>query len=152
MDYDDIKKKLRIDLLRLDQELTELPFLVQEAAEISIELFNDVQKADLELDVAKAQVASDLREEKDESGKVPSETKIASMIILDPRVQEAQTKLNELRYQSRLANELVTNLRDKSRLLGKTSDLVIAGFITPNSRKAFEEENKERVAQRRRPS
>lgn len=152
MDYDDIKKKLRIDLLRLDQELTELPFLVQEAAEISIELFNDVQKADLELDVAKAQVASDLREEKDESGKVPSETKIVSMIILDPRVQEAQTKLNELRYQSRLANELVTNLRDKSRLLGKTSDLVIAGFITPNSRKAFEEENKERVAQRRRPS
>ena len=144
MDYDELKKKLSIDLLRLDQEMTELPFLVQEAAEMSSETFNELQKADVELDIEKASAAARMREEDPKT----SEARIASCLILDPQVQEATKKLNELKYLSKLSSDLVTNLRDKSRLLGKIADLTIAGYISPNGRKAFDEEARERATQR----
>lgn len=147
MNYDDVKKRVKIDLLRLDQELVDMPFLIQAASEISGEVFNDLQKADLELDVARATFANGMRNAAGE-GRVPSETRIASEAILDPAVQEAQQKVNDLKYESKLINDLVSSLREKGRLLSKLADLTVAGFISPNSKRAFNNDAEDRVNRR----
>jgi hypothetical protein len=146
--YDALKAKLPIDLLRLDSDLTELPQLVQEAAEQAADLLNELNSADHELDVAKAQAAADIRAAF-EGSKAPSETQISSVIELNPNVQAARVKLNEARFQSKKANDMVSSFRDKSRLIGKCADMIVSGFITPSS--VYRKE-KEHMAKLRKPT
>lgn len=144
MNYDDLKRRLTIDLLRIDDELTQMPFLIQEGAEAAAAISNDLNAADFELDVLKAQVAADLRTAESYGSRPPSETRIAGMIDIDPRIQEAKKKVDEIKYQYRMVNDLVSALREKSRLLGKVSDLIIAGYLSPNSAKTYREDVRRR--------
>lgn len=130
--YLNLKKKLTIDLLRIDDEIMELPSTIQEASEYATEMLDGLATADHCLDIARAMAANKLRQVPDGT-KSPSETQIASMIELDDDVKEARILVNEAKHNSRLANDLVSNLREKSHHIRKAADLIVAGYITPNA-------------------
>ena len=130
--YDALKLRLTIDLLRIDQEIAQMPQLVQEAGELAAASNDEENASRLALDVIRTEAAARLREV--ESGSKPrSETMIDSMLNGEEDVQAARVAYDAARLQSSRWNNLLSAMREKSRLLGKAADLTVAGYITPSS-------------------
>jgi hypothetical protein len=149
MTYEELRRRLRIDYLRLDEELVEMPQLLQDASENATQLSNEFARADMALDIIRAETTMKLRSELTENGRAPSEARIASQIDLEPTVQEARALVNELKMQVRLATDLFNNLHTKSRLLGKAADMLLNGYVAPN--KALSMDYRESRRQLKRP-
>lgn len=130
--YAEITSSLRINILGIDQDLMAMPQLVQQAAELAADANADEHASKLAMDIIMAEASARLREP-EEGQKARSETQIASQLILEPDVQAARQAYDESRLTSAKCSALLGSMRDKSRLLGKTCDLVVAGFITPSS-------------------
>lgn len=148
--YDNLSRRLRIDMADVDNELVDMPMLVQEAAELATDA-NDVENlAHLDYDVARAEYGQRLRLENDRI----SEARIESSMPLDPIVVQARVGYERAKIDSALCAALVSALRTKSSLLQKAADMMLAGWITPNA--AYErrraEINQARPQYRRRSS
>ena len=133
MNQDELRNKLGIDLLNLDQELMEMPVLVQDAAEQAA-LANDEERAARHnFDLVQSEAARKLRSIPEGSDKKPpSEEKLKSLLPLEEDVANARIAYDAAQTTSAVANALVSSLREKARMLQKISDLIIAGYITKN--------------------
>jgi hypothetical protein len=149
MNYDELRERLRIDILRIDEELIQLPSLIQSAAESAAESSNDLNQAEHNLAIARAVASSELRNIEDRNGRPPSEAKVVSMIEEDSRVQLARRKVDNAKFQARLHNDLYYSLKDKAKLIVKVTDLIISGYLSPNSAHAYNLETDRRKIQRR---
>jgi hypothetical protein len=129
--YVELRQSLLIDLLNLDHEILCLPQLIQDAAEIAATADEAESSAKHIYEVISAEVSSLMR---DMGGtKPPSETQISARLPLNIDVQEARKNYDTSKFDSKIWSAMVSSLREKSKLLQKTSDLIMAGFISQSS-------------------
>lgn len=130
-EYYELKSKLSIDIMALDDELMQHPMLIQDVNEYAARALNirDTRKIGVEL--ATAEAGWRLRvPEKDL--KMPSEAKISSLIPLDKNLQEAQAAYELAKFHYNYWSGLAEAYREKGGSLKRVSELTIAGFIAPN--------------------
>lgn len=134
--YERLRSKLKLDPLDLDQELIELPLLIQEAAELTAHRVTSRDRAKNALDVAMAQAADHLRRAPVADGKggtkLRSEAQIETEIPLYDNVQEAITKMEDAKLELALWQALCDALRAKRDSLKLYADLTISGYLSPN--------------------
>jgi hypothetical protein len=133
--YEQLRSRLAIDLMNIDDELMRMPSLVQDAAELAAAASDAENETHLVYDISKAQFALRVRSEGHER---VTEASIDRQAPLDPAVQAARQDYEHARTYASLCGSLVSSLRTKSSLLQKASDLMVAGFVTPSS--AYERE------------
>jgi len=141
--YHELSSHLTIDMLRLDQDILELPQIIQDAAELAASIAGIGRDAEHYYEITRAETANKIR---NADGDSPSEAYITRQLPLEQEVQDAKHIINEAARDTALVTELVRSLREKSRLLIKLSDLIIAGYITPSS--VYSKEQKEARVQR----
>lgn len=125
-----LKSKTQIDMLDLDNELMEIPVLIQEASEnvaIAMEI-RETSKSDLDVQIARS--ADAIRKTPLESGKAPSETAIDKMVSLTKEYQDKLALLSSARLDAGLWQSITESLRTKSSALRTIADLVSAGWLT----------------------
>jgi hypothetical protein len=128
-DYNALCARLGLDLEDLDNELMKMPPLVQEAAELAAIAMNDENACHLALDIIKAEVGLQLRQEQEKI----TEAAIERLLPLSVEVQEARSNYNHAKTYAGLCGDLVRSLRTKSSLLQKACEMTVAGFITPSA-------------------
>lgn len=141
-----IKQSLTIDMLLIDEDLIRHPMLMQEAAECTAAVIRVRDAVKNELDVETARAASRLREPT-ETEKAPSETKIASLVILDKNVIKKRAEYDDTRYDAALWQGLAEAVKEKGSSLKRISELIIAGYLAPDKvrREQLSERRRERL-------
>jgi hypothetical protein len=124
-----LRQRVRLDLLYIDEDIQELPVLLQEAGEITATALEKREATKTDLSLQEAVVADRLRNP-DDKGKVKSETAIASMVPLDPDYKKIQAELSIARLDASLWQNMMETLRSKSTLVRASADLIQAGFIS----------------------
>lgn len=125
-----LKRQVSLDMMRIDEELMEIPVLIQEAGEnvaLAMEI-REAAKSDLEVEAAKQ--AANLRNIKLESGKPPSETAVDKMVPLTPEYEQKLTILSQARLDAGLWQSIMEALRTKSSAIRTVADLVAAGWLS----------------------
>lgn len=145
--YADLKGQLAIDSMRLDEGLQRQPMLFQSVAEIAADALQIRDAAKNDLDIAKADAARRLRKDPDENGKPLAETRIASMLPLDKKVQEAQDLLSEAEHDLDYWQALVDAYNQRGSSLRRIAELTTAGYLTPNA--AYKQRQEDMTGQRR---
>lgn len=141
--YKELKQHLRIDKLRLDDELMECPVYLQAASEYAVEAMGLRDVAKHELDVATANEARLMRIADDKI----SEAKITNQMPLRPKVQEAQRKLDDCKLDAGHWSALAESMREKASLLRRMAELIVSGYLTQTS--AYDERREEMAEARK---
>jgi hypothetical protein len=124
-----LRQRVRLDLLYIDEDIQELPVLLQECGEITAAALEKRESTKADLQKVEAVVADSLRGI-ETAGKMRSETAIASMTPLDPEFQSIQAELSTARLDASLWTNLMDTLRSKSSLVRVAADLIQASFIS----------------------
>lgn len=125
-----LKRRIALDLLAIDEELQEIGVLIQEAGEHVAFCMETRDAAKDELARTEAQAAARLRNITGPDGKVPSDTRIVSMIPLDEQVMAMQQVYGMAKLDCALWTNISDALRTKSSSMRAAADLVQAGFIS----------------------
>lgn len=143
-----------IDEHALDKECIRLPSDYLKFAHLSAEAKRDVNEAENELAVVKADLQKKIRSKPDRYGidKI-TETAITSEILLQQEYKDAEENLSVAKYRYEMAQAVVWAMEHKKRSLTLLVDLHGAGyFSSPNLSKAgkevVEEMTKSRVRRR----
>jgi len=129
-EYLHFKNRLLLDKMRIDDELIEHPPTLQSVVELCAEAISNRDHADITLKIILSETADKLRQELD--GKI-SEARIAAELDKDFDVQEARLALERAKHDYNLWNGLVDSFKEKGGSLKRISELIIAGYIAPNS-------------------
>lgn len=159
--YNRLRGRLALNPMALDEELQEMPQLVQEAAEMcaNATLMRDNCKNRLDFELAR--VGARLREVPvSDDGKAPkarTEGAIAEQRLQDDGVQEILSELEDCKYDLALWSGIFDGLKEKSNSLKHIAQLTISGFLTPaevyrNRREAMAETRKPLSDMRRAPT
>ncbi len=132
-DYVRLRDSLRIEPLRLDQELVEFPMLLMDACEIAGECLRARDAAEAEYKTALSLAAAELREEPLQSGKQRSEAAVASEAPLQDGPLEAHERLMDAKANLSYWNGLVDSMRAKQSSLRRLCDLHVSGYMTGSS-------------------
>jgi hypothetical protein len=132
-DYDRLRALLKIDWLRVDQEVAGMAQLIQETAEYSIRASEEEAAAKSVLEIVTAEASARLRIPVDPKEKPKSDAQIGRELPLERDVQEAQISVVTAHTDAALWRALVNSMQDKSQILRKGCNLIVAGFITPTS-------------------
>lgn len=124
-----LKQRVRLDLLFIDEDIMELPVLLQECGEITATALEIRESTKTDLEKAESLAAERFRTP-DDKGKVRSEAAISTMIALDSEYQKLQQDLSIARLDAGLWSNLMDVLRSKSALVRASADLIQAGFIS----------------------
>jgi hypothetical protein len=143
--YQDLRKGLTIDSMRLDQELIEHPMRVMMVTEHASDALQLRDAAKHALDITTADAAQRLRNSSEEK---LSETRITSLLPLDELVQQATTEYELSKHELAYWQGMVEAYREKGSSMKRIAELTIAGFLAPN---AAYSKQKEELAIRRRP-
>ena len=149
--YARLRAALAVDMLRFDQELVEIPQLIQEAAEEAANAAAKRDAAKHQRDMAIADASYTMR---NIEGKPPSETQIASEVTIVAEVQEAREAYIEAERIADTWRALVEALKNKKEILRTLSDQMMAGFLSPTSivkdaRKEMASTRQETISRRR---
>ena len=131
--YEALSKRLFIDELRLDEEIIELPQLLQDVNEFVASATHERDKAQYDLKLTTADVSREIRAESATSTKRPTEAAIETEIVLNERVQQATITYENAKYVLARWQALSESVRAKGYALKNIADLVVSGFITPNA-------------------
>lgn len=134
--YTRLRQSLSIDLLRIDEELIEMPQLVQDIAEYTAEATFARDKAKIEWEIAQAQAAKDARQRCIDAGTKFTVDQISNEVMLDPDVREAQADYEQSKLDADMWGALIAGARTKSSSLKHASELIASGYLTPNAIKA----------------
>lgn len=129
--YDTLKNNLRIDELRLTEELIEQPQFQDDVSGWTANAQRRRDECKDRVDIAKAQAASDMRNVP--VGKVPAEVRIASEILLNPIVQETMGDLRDAEFDLALWKALADAARAKKDAIRTISDLIASGYTSPTT-------------------
>jgi hypothetical protein len=138
--YYALRAYLGINLIDLDKMYTETPRILQDAVELAAEADFDEMVARHTYDVIKAEASDRIRSVL-VAGKEPSEARIDKLIPLEQDVQNARVVLNKAQRDAQVCTGLYRSLDMQSRLLGKASDMINSGFISPSA--AYDERRRE---------
>jgi hypothetical protein len=127
--YRELKARLVIDILQIDQELIRLPPDTQEVAEYCAQALQlrDACAHALELD--KALAGTRMREAEEQI----AQNRVQAQIPLDNRVQISQQALDEAKFDVALWQALLKAYEEKGSSLRRICDMMLAGFLTPSS-------------------
>jgi hypothetical protein len=132
--YRRLRARVKIDLIRIDDELCETPFLIQEAGEYACSSVDARDIAKDELERIRSEAASKLRDSPPPEGKkAPSEAMIDSILPQSKTVQEAQDVYAKACLDARLWQNLADTLSKKSFSMQEIGKLLLGGFLAPNS-------------------
>jgi hypothetical protein len=126
-----LKRFVNLDLMRLDEELSEISVLLHEAGELTV-MANDTRDSKkLNLARIESQVGFQLRRQIEaEEGKPPAETRIARMLPDEPSIVDAQSELSQAELDANLWRNLQDALRTKSLSIRAATDLISAGYLS----------------------
>jgi len=130
--YYDLRTYLGIDLLELDRAYMQTPRILQEAGELSAEADATEMTARHTYDIIKAEAGARIRSVL-VAGKEPSEARIDKLLPLEPEVQDARVAHDKARYEAQICQILYRSLDTQSRILGKASDMVMGGYVSPSA-------------------
>lgn len=128
-----LKQRLKIDLLSIDEEIIEMPGLIQQAGELTATAIEIRETAENELKHTIAHTAEYLRTTPTPKGKSRSETQIQSEVGLSDDVKAKQNSLGEARLDASLWMALTESLRRKDSGIRVVADLLNSGFLTASS-------------------
>lgn len=128
--YAQLKRRIEIDMMRLDEELIGMPVLVEEISEMTAKALLTRSAAENRLKVVIAEAADEIRKEGE---KKPAEKQIESEVLLDAQVQDSTLELDEAKYEYAMWQGLMDAARTKSSALKTVSELIISGYITPDT-------------------
>lgn len=145
--YARLRERLYLDIAKLDEEVSMMPVLVQEAAELATAMENEEVAAKMALGVIRAEAAARLREIPLDGGKARPETRVESELILDEQVQLAQAELAAVQMETARCKALYNSMRDKRGMVSNACDMSISIWHTSASytgsrTKVRQEENK----------
>lgn len=128
-----LKERLPIDLMRVDEEVIELPTLIQRSGEFTSSAIELREAAKEILERQKAIAAEALRTTPNQSGKQRSETAITSEIPLSEDVQAASAQYGVCRLDAALWQTLTEAFRSKNTSIRVVADLLNSGYMTPST-------------------
>jgi hypothetical protein len=131
--YTWLKQYTPIDLLTIDEQITQMPVLIQECGECTSQAIEIREMAKSDLERIGAIVSNQLRSQLDGKGNPPSEQKIGSKLPAEAEYIEALASLSEARLDAGLWTSLMEALRVKSSSLKVSADLMVSGYITQSS-------------------
>ena len=127
------RSKLEVDLIDIDEDLMQIPVLIQDAGEACAMASELRERAKEGLETTRAQVAQHLRESPVTAGsRARSETQIESQLPLFEPYVTAKNALSQARLDASLWTTMVEALRSKSAMIRVSADLLNSGFITPD--------------------
>jgi hypothetical protein len=134
--YIRLRSRTRVDLLRIDEDISEMSFLIQEAGECACAAVDAKDAVKDEVEKIRAVVASELRSQPVEYGegktKERSEERVKAEVPLDSRVQEIQELYGKAKLDAGLWMNLVDSLRSKDSSLRTAAEYIKSGFLTTN--------------------
>jgi len=136
-EYNIAKAHLRIDMMDLETEFIEHPSRIQTVIEFTADVMQVRDTAAMLLKVEVAEAAERLRVP-DKDGKLPSETKLNSLSLLDAKVLLATEALAEAEHDLRYWQGLAESYRAKGSSLKHISELTVAGWLAPNTNRKQE--------------
>lgn len=128
--YQWLRKKLPLDLMAMDEELSEISLLLHEAGEYAVNASDSADCAKDNVALVQAECAARMRQQTDDKGKSPSEAAIASSMPAEPSYIEALSLYNRAKLDAALWRNLQDAFRVKSSSMRAVADLVAAGFIS----------------------
>jgi hypothetical protein len=131
--YEELSAKLQVDELRLDEEIIELPRLLQEVNEYvaaAVYMRDQVQN---EIKIAMAEESRDIRVHSEASAKRLTEASIEVGVVLSPRIKAMQTRFEDVKYDLARWQALSEAVRNKGYALKNVAELIIAGYVTPDT-------------------
>ena len=136
-EYEDAKRHLRIDIMDLENEFIEHPSRMQAVIECTSDMMQvrDTCSTALKQTIS---VAADKLRVPDKDGKLPSETKLTSLSLLDPAVVTSTEELAEAEHDLRYWQGLSESYRAKGSSLKHISELTVAGFLAPSQNRKQE--------------
>jgi hypothetical protein len=142
--YDRFKEMLPIDLLRLDDDLQEMPQIVQEVGEHTTRAAFARDEADLNRNQVKSVVMSQLRSNGE---KKPPETQIASDVLLDLTYQKAESEYQKKSNDFAMWRTLSGSWNAKMSCISEAVRLLGMGYCTVQNitNKRREEYRKDRA-------
>lgn len=131
--YRFIRNKVSIDLLTVDNELSEIPVLIQQAGECACSAIDARDKAKDQLEKTESIAATNLRipiSTGEGKSKSRSETQIESELPQNEFVQQAKKAYAQAKLDASLWQNLCDALRTKAASIRTAADLITAGFLT----------------------
>ena len=128
-----LKRRLALDLPNIDDDIMEIPSLIQQAGELTSTAIEIRETAKEDYERAKAHAAEILRNTSDPKGKQRSETAIQSQVVLSPEVEQRGKELSTCRLDAALWQSLTEALRSKNSAIRVVADLLNSGFLTSSS-------------------
>ena len=126
--YQWFRARLQLDLLDIDNDLIEMPSLVQDAGECAA-VANEIRdSAKEEFERTKANIAQQLRDSA--IGKKPSETMIDSQLPLYELYKQVQAAWSQSRLDAALWATIVEAMRAKSAMIRVSADMLNSGLLT----------------------
>lgn len=141
--YAELRQRLAIDKMRLDDELMQTPMLLQTASELAADASALRDAAKLDYDITCAKAARRIRA----SDEKVSESKVAAVLMLEKDVQEAQQTLDDTKRDMAYWQSLADAMREKASLLRRIAELIVSGYLTQNT--VYEERKQEMNTERR---
>ena len=136
-----LRNKLQLDLCNIDDEIMEIPSLIQQSGELTSTAIEIRESAKDDYEREKAKAADILRNTHDPDGKKRSETAIQSQLLLSDNVDKAGKELSKARVDAALWQSLTEAFRSKNSAIRVVADLVNSGYLTTSS--IYEKRRKE---------
>ncbi len=130
-DYNRLKKTVRIDPLLIDEQLSDLPMLCQEAGEFMAEASADLDHAEQKYKQLIAETQLIVRDQM--KGDKTTEKAIEAEVMNSPDIIKAMSGILQLRYEKQLWSNLFDSLRTKTSAMKYYCQMTVAGYITPNA-------------------
>jgi hypothetical protein len=141
--YVRLRESLRVDLMRLGEDLVELPMLIMEAGEYCSIAISRQDQAANDLKERTAEAADKLRQSltAEGTGKAASETRVTAALPKHKLVIAATRELEAAKLDRQLWAALVDAARAKQSALTKACDMTMAGYLAPSA--AYNDRKKE---------
>jgi hypothetical protein len=122
------REKLRIDRESLDTAIEEHPGLYLEVQEAHIRAASIRDEQKVATDETYAEVAAAIRKAYEKSGERSTEQRIKDDIAVSKEYLDSVAAFQEAKKEADLLNAMVAAFGERGRMLGKLTDLYIAGY------------------------
>jgi hypothetical protein len=140
--YKRLRMRLKIDALRLTEEMIEMPSLFQEAAECTADAIAIRDGAKRDADITAARIAIEVGKEMEK----PTQAKVDAAVSIHIAVTEANELLDDAKRDAAYWMALTDSMRERSSLLRRIAEMTVSGYLSPNA--AYEERKAEMTAAR----
>ena len=128
--YEFLRGKVKLDLLCIEDELMEMPVLIQQCGELTAQAIDGVTVSKDNYNAVRATLSHKLRIEPLPSGKTRSEAQIDSEIDGLKEMKETSDDLSSAKLDAGLWQALMESLQTKAASIRTAAELIKAGFIS----------------------